>query len=99
VSLHNCFILSTIFFSISISGLILNRENIILLFISSELMLLSISTNLVALSHFKIGFLSGKILVLFILTIAAAELSIGLAIVISLFQKKKNINIKNSENI
>ena len=84
--------LSALLFAISFTGLIINRHNVIALLLSIELMLLAINTNFVAFSHY-LHQLDGQVFVLFILTIAACETAIGLAILICLYRRKHSTDI------
>lgn len=79
-------------FSIGVAGVLLNRKNLIVLLTSIELMLLGINTNLIAFSHF-LQDISGQVFVFFILTAAAAEAAIGLALIVVLFRNKHTISI------
>jgi NADH-quinone oxidoreductase subunit K len=79
-------------FALSVIGIFLNRKNLIVLMMAIELMLLSVNTNFVAFSYY-LGDLHGQIFVFFILTVAAAESAIGLAILVLLFRNKANINV------
>lgn len=79
-------------FALSVVGIFLNRKNLIVLMMAIELMLLAVNTNFVAFSHY-LGDLNGQIFVFFILTVAAAEAAIGLAILVVLFRNKANINV------
>ncbi|BAP87864.1 NADH dehydrogenase subunit K [Burkholderiales bacterium GJ-E10] len=81
-----------ILFAISVVGIFLNRKNLIVLLMAVELMLLAVNTNFVAFSHY-LGDLNGQVFVFFILTVAAAESAIGLAILVALFRNKKTINV------
>lgn len=92
VSLSHYLVLAAILFSISIAGIIINRKNIIILLMSIELMLLSVNFNFIAFSHF-LDDLAGQVFVFFILTVAAAEAAIGLAILVVLFRNKRSINV------
>jgi NADH-quinone oxidoreductase subunit K len=92
LSLSHFLILGAILFAISIVGIFLNRKNLIVLLMAIELMLLAVNMNFVAFSHF-LGDLSGQIFVFFILTVAAAESAIGLAILIVLFRNLKSIHV------
>ena len=83
---------SAILFAISVVGIFLNRKNLIVLLMAVELMLLAVNTNFVAFSHY-LGDLHGQVFVFFILTVAAAESAIGLAILVALFRNKKTINV------
>lgn len=84
--------LGAILFALSVVGIFLNRKNLIVLMMAIELMLLAVNTNFVAFSHY-LGDLNGQIFVFFILTVAAAEAAIGLAILVLLFRNKSNINV------
>lgn len=97
-SLLHYLILSAILFIISIIGIFLNRNNIIVLLMAIELMLLAVNTNFIAFSHYMNNF-EGQIFVFFILTVAAAESAIGLAILVVLFHNLDNINIKNLDTL
>jgi NADH-quinone oxidoreductase subunit K len=77
---------------ISMAGIFLNRKNVIVLLMSIELLLLAVNTNLVAFSHF-LNDVTGQIFVFFILTVAAAEAAIGLAIIVVVFRNRKSINV------
>ena len=85
-------IYGAILFALSIVGMMLNKNNIILLLICIELMLLAVNTNFVAYSNYH-NDIAGQIFVFFILTVAAAEAAIGLAIVILLHRNQGNINV------
>jgi len=84
--------LSAILFSLSMAGIFINRKNVIVLLMCIELMLLSVNMNFVAFSRF-LGNLDGQIFVFFILTVAAAEAGIGLAILVVLFRNRQTINV------
>ena len=84
--------LGGILFAMSVIGIFLNRKNLIVLLMAVELMLLAVNTNFVAFSHY-LGDLNGQIFVFFILTVAAAESAIGLAILVLLFRNKSSINV------
>lgn len=90
--------LSTILFCIGISGIFLNRKNIISILMSIELMLLSININLVAFSS-QMEDLVGQIFAIFVLTVAGAEAAIGLAILVTYFNHTKNIEIENISSL
>ena len=92
ITLSHYLVLGVILFSISIAGIFLNRKNIIIILMSIELMLLAVNINFVAFSHY-LGDLSGQVFVFFILTVAAAEAAIGLAILVVLFRNLKTINV------
>ena len=95
IALSDYLILSAILFSLSIAGIFLNRKNVIILLMSIELMLLAVNMNFVAFSHYlgDKGGIDGQIFVFFILTVAAAEAAIGLAILVVLFRNKHTINV------
>ena len=84
--------LGAILFALSVVGIFLNRKNLIVLLMAVELMLLAINLNFVAFSHY-LGDMHGQVFVFFILTVAAAESAIGLAILMLLFRNKSSINI------
>ncbi len=84
--------LGAILFALSIIGIFMNRKNLIILLMAIELMLLAVNMNFVAFSYY-LGDMRGQIFVFFILTVAAAESAIGLAILVQLFRNKSNINV------
>ena len=92
LSLSHFLILGAILFAISVVGIFLNRKNLLVLLMANELMLLAVNMNFVAFSHY-LQDLSGQIFVFFILTVAAAESAIGLAILIVLFRNLKSIHV------
>ena len=92
LSLSHFLVLGAILFAIGVVGIFLNRKNLIVLLMAIELMLLAVNMNFVAFSHY-LGDLSGQIFVFFILTVAAAESAIGLAILIVLFRNLKSIHV------
>lgn len=94
ITLTNYLTLSAILFSISVAGIFLNRKNVILLLMCIELMLLSVNFNFIAFARF-LGDTSGQIFVFFILTVAAAEAAIGLAILVVLFRSRRTINVQD----
>jgi len=79
-------------FSLSVAGIFINRKNIIILLMCIELMLLAVNLNFIAFSHFS-GDMAGQVFVFFILTVAAAEAAIGLAILVVLFRNLSTINV------
>lgn len=92
IPLNYYLILGAILFGISFAGIIINRKNIIVLLMCIELMLLAVNTNFVAFAEYlQVG--AGEIFVFFILTVAAAESAIGLAILVLLYRKRGNINV------
>jgi len=92
VSLSHYLVLGAILFAIGLVGIFLNRKNVIILLMSIELMLLAVNMNFVAFSHY-LQDISGQIFVFFILTIAATESTIGLAILVVLFRNMRTINV------
>jgi NADH-quinone oxidoreductase subunit K len=90
--LSDFLILAAILFCISVAGIFINRKNVIILLMCIELMLLSVNLNFIAFSHF-LGDIGGQIFVFFILTVAAAESAIGLAILVVLFRNRNTINV------
>ncbi len=94
ITLTSYLVLSAMLFAISIAGIFLNRKNVILLLMCIELMLLSVNFNFIAFSRF-LGDINGQIFVFFILTVAAAEAAIGLAILVVLFRSKRTINVQD----
>ena len=84
--------MGAILFAISVVGIFLNRKNVIILLMAIELMLLAVNMNFIAFSHY-LGNTAGQIFVFFILTVAAAESAIGLALLVLLFRNKSNINL------
>lgn len=95
INLSDCLILSALIFAIGMGGIFLNRKNIIVILMSIELMLLAVNTNFIAFSRFlgQENFL-GDVFVFFILTVAACEAAIGLAILIVLFRRRQTIKVE-----
>jgi NADH-quinone oxidoreductase subunit K len=98
ISLSHYLVLGAILFAISIVGIFLNRKNVIILLMAIELMLLAVNMNFVAFSHY-LQDVSGQIFVFFILTVAAAESAIGLAILVVLFRNLRTINVDDLDNL
>ena len=94
LSLAHYLVLGAILFAIGVVGIFLNRRNIIIVLMAIELMLLAVNLNFVAFSHF-LGDAAGQIFVFFILTVAAAESAIGLAILVVLFRNRQSINVED----
>lgn len=92
IPLSNYLIVGAILFSLSVAGIFINRKNIIILLMCIELMLLAVNMNFVAFSHY-LGDNAGQVFVFFILTVAAAEAAIGLAILVVLFRNRRTINV------
>ena len=90
VSLQQYLVLGAILFAVSVVGIFLNRRNVIILLMAIELMLLAVNMNFVAFSHY-LGDIHGQIFVFFILTVAAAESAIGLAILVLLFRNRASV--------
>ncbi len=84
--------LGAMLFALAVIGIFLNRKNLIVLLMAIELMLLAVNMNFVAFSHY-LGDMHGQVFVFFILTVAAAESAIGLAILVLLFRNKNTINV------
>jgi NADH-quinone oxidoreductase subunit K len=93
VTLTHYLTLSAVLFSLSVAGIFLNRKNVILLLMCIELMLLAVNFNFIAFSRY-LDDSAGQIFVFFILTVAAAEAAIGLAILVVLFRSKQTINVE-----
>jgi len=98
IPLSSYLTLAAVLFAISIAGIFLNRKNIIVLLMCVELMLLAVNINFIAFSHFH-GDLAGQVFVFFILTVAAAEAAIGLAILVVLFRSRSTINVNDLDSL
>ena len=98
LSLSHYLILGAILFSIGVVGIFLNRKNLIVLLMAIELMLLAVNMNFIAFSHY-LGDIHGQIFVFFILTVAAAESAIGLAILVVLFRNLHTINVDDLDHL
>jgi len=98
LSLSHFLILGAILFAISVVGIFLNRKNVIILLMAIELMLLAVNTNFLAFSYY-LGDLSGQVFVFFILTVAASESAIGLAILVVLFRSLSTINVDDLDSL
>ena len=92
ITLAHFIVLGAVLFCISVAGIFINRKNIIILLMAIELMLLAVNMNFVAFSRY-LGDASGQVFVFFILTVAAAESAIGLAILVVLFRNRATINV------
>ena len=90
--------LGAILFAISVVGIFMNRKNLIVILMAIELMLLAVNMNFVAFSHY-LGDAAGQIFVFFILTVAAAESAIGLAILVALFRNLDTINVEELDRL
>lgn len=95
ITINHFLILSSILFCIGLSGMFANRKNIIALLMSLELMLLSVNINFVAFSSY-LHDLTGQVFAIFVLTIAGAEAAIGLAILVTYYKNKHNIEVANA---
>jgi NADH-quinone oxidoreductase subunit K len=98
LSLNHYLVLGAILFAISVVGIFLNRRNIIVLLMAIELMLLAVNLNFIAFSHY-LGDLDGQVFVFFILTVAAAESAIGLAILVVLFRNLSTIDVEDLDSL
>ncbi|MDX1344877.1 MAG: NADH-quinone oxidoreductase subunit NuoK [Gammaproteobacteria bacterium] len=98
ISLTEYLIVAAILFSLSVIGIFLNRKNLILLLMCIELMLLAVNINFVAFSAY-LGDITGQVFVFFILTVAAAEAAIGLAILVVLFRNRRTINVQDLDTL
>jgi NADH-quinone oxidoreductase subunit K len=98
ISLSEYLLLGGILFSIAVAGIFLNRKNVIILLMCIELMLLAVNMNFIAFSHF-LQDNTGQVFVFFILTVAAAEAAIGLAILVVLFRNLRTINVEDLDTL
>lgn len=98
ITLSDYLILNAILFGIGVAGIFLNRKNVILLLLCIELLLLSVNSNFVAISRYLNDF-NGQVFVFFILTVAAAESAIGLAILVIMFRRIKTINVDQLDTL
>ena len=98
ISLSQYLVLGGILFAISVLGIFLNRKNVIILLMAIELMLLAVNMNFIAFSHY-LGDIHGQVFVFFILTVAAAESAIGLAILVVLFRNLRTINVDDLDHL
>jgi len=97
-SLSHFLVLGAVLFAISIVGIFLNRKNVIILLMAIELMLLAVNMNFIAFSYY-LGDIAGQVFVFFILTVAAAESAIGLAILVVLFRNLQTINVDDLDSL
>jgi NADH-quinone oxidoreductase subunit K len=98
VGLSHYLVLGALLFAISVIGIFLNRKNVIILLMAIELMLLAVNLNFVAFSHY-LNDVAGQVFVFFILTVAAAESAIGLAILVVLFRNLRTINVDDLDSL
>ena len=92
IPLSHFLVLGALLFAIGVVGIFMNRKNLIVLLMAIELMLLAVNMNFIAFAH-HLGDISGQVFVFFILTVAAAESAIGLAILVALFRNLRSINV------
>ncbi|NCS64973.1 MAG: NADH-quinone oxidoreductase subunit NuoK [Hydrogenophilales bacterium CG03_land_8_20_14_0_80_62_28] len=98
IGVNHYLILGSILFAIGVLGIFLNRKNLIVLLMAIELMLLAVNLNFIAFSHF-LNDTAGQVFVFFILTVAAAESAIGLAILVVLFRNTRSINVQDLDKL
>lgn len=98
IPLSHYLILGAILFGLSMAGIFINRKNVIVLLMSIELMLLAVNMNFVAFSHY-LQDSAGQVFVFFILTVAAAEAAIGLAIMVVMFRNRHTINVADLDTM
>jgi len=98
IALTDYLVLGAILFCPSVAGIFLNRKNVIILLMSIELMLLAVNFNFIAFSQF-LGDTIGQVFVFFILTVAAAESAIGLALLVVLFRNRRTINVADLDTL
>lgn len=98
IPLTHFLIIGALLFSISIAGIFLNRKNMLIILMCIELMLLAVNINFIAFSHFSQN-MAGQVFVFFILTVAAAEAAIGLAILVTLFRNRGTINVEELDEM
>ena len=98
ITLPHYLTLGAVLFCIAVAGIFINRKNVITLLMAMELMLLAVNTNFIAFSRF-LGDASGQVFVFFILTVAAAESAIGLAILVVLFRNRATINVAEIDSM
>jgi NADH-quinone oxidoreductase subunit K len=98
ITLSHYLVLGAILFAISVVGIFLNRKNVIILLMAIELNLLAVNMNFIAFSHF-LQDISGQVFVFFILTVAAAESAIGLAILVCLFRSRRTIHVEDLDTL
>ena len=98
ITLAHTLTLSAVLFSLSVAGIFLNRKNVLLLLMCIELLLLSANFNFVAFARY-LGQLDGQVFVFFVLTVAAAESAIGLAILVVLFRERRTIDVEDLDKL
>ncbi len=98
ISLTEYLSLAAMLFGLGVAGMIINRKNLIVVLMSIELILLAVNTNFIAFSHF-LGNATGQVYVFFVLTVAAAEAAIGLAILVVLYRKRHTIEVQELDDL
>jgi NADH-quinone oxidoreductase subunit K len=98
LTLAHFLVLGAVLFAVAVVGIFLNRKNVIILLMAIELMLLAVNLNFVAFSHY-LGDPAGQVFVFFILTVAAAESAIGLAILVVVFRNRASINVEDLDSL
>ena len=98
ITLPSVLLLSGILFALSVAGIFLNRKNVIILLMCIELMLLAVNFNFIAFAR-QLGDIDGQVFVFFVLTVAAAEAAIGLAILVVLFRERGSINVEDLDTL
>lgn len=98
IGLNHYLILGSVLFAISVVGIFLNRKNVLIILMAIELMLLAVNMNFIAFSRY-LDDLAGQVFVFFILTVAAAESAIGLAILVVLFRSMRTINVEDLDKL
>jgi NADH-quinone oxidoreductase subunit K len=98
IGLNHYLVLGAILFALAIAGIVINRKNLIVLLMCIELMLLAVNLNFIAFSRY-LGDSAGQVFVFFILTVAAAEAAIGLAILVTLFRNRRTINVAELDTL
>ena len=98
ISISHYLVLGAILFCISVAGIFLNRKNVIIILMAIEIMLLAVNMNFIAFSRYM-GDIAGQVFVFFILTVAAAEAAIGLAILVVLFRNRQTINVEELDSL
>jgi NADH-quinone oxidoreductase subunit K len=98
IGLQHYLTVSAVLFALAVAGIFINRRNLILLLMCIELMLLAVNFNFIAFSRY-LGDETGQVFVFFILTVAAAEAAIGLAILVVLFRNRRSINVQELDSM
>lgn len=98
IGLYHYLGLAAVLFSIAVAGIFINRKNMVLLLMCIELMLLAVNINFIAFSRFS-GDVAGQVFVFFILTVAAAEAAVGLAILVVLFRNRRSIDVQELDDL